>query len=234
MDESQAAHLARMDTCANRSQRPMSGWCRGFARQAMKRPSVTAGGVVSGANRLACCRRSRPGSPAMIAGDMPGPQPLARIFQRAALDGCRGVDSRPASGADAPCARRLACSAATRCRRSRRRRAKMAHAFDALTPSAATGWGSPTRRRHHQRLPAWRVGDRARHPPQPAGEADARRRADAAQWCCRLRPQRRRFRNSPFLEIPSIRAASSTRPCVLSSALLTIVCSSSSTAAGSG
>ena len=68
-----------------------------------------------------------------------------------------------------------------------------------------------------------------------AGVVDCGRRLGRAsvRTTC-PRPQRRRFRNSPFREMPSSREASSTRPCVRSSARRTIICSSMSTAAGSG
>ena len=73
---------------------------------------------------------------------------------------------------------------------------------------------------------AWSGWRTRRHGPA------ARGRARSQETC--PRPQRRRFRNSPLREMPSSREASSTRPCVRSSARRTIICSSISTAAGSG
>ena len=74
----------------------------------------------------------------------------------------------------------------------------------------------------------------ARHPPAVVLRRRAREAGPAVRMRRRGGPQRRRFRNSPFREMPSRRAAFSTRPCARSSARRTIACSSSSTASGSG
>ena len=183
---------------------------RGASDEAAER--LPAGRLVGGADRLACRGRHD-----AIRGDdrgrRAGGAAARRGLSRAAVgrDVAASIPDR-ARGTDAavppPAVRR------DRCGRSAGggRRAKMARAFDGLSPERGDRMGiTQSDRRHDQRLPARGVGDRPRHPPQQAGEAGARPGANSGGLCDR--PQRRRFRNSPFLEIPSIRAASSTRPC---------------------
>ena len=96
---------------------------------------------------------------AMIAGDIPGPQPLAESFRGAALGRDRGGDSRSAEGAlgRAPAARRQAqrCGLGARgigdedgaCLRRADVRTRRPHGRD------------QRRGRHHHRVSACRVGD---------------------------------------------------------------------------
>ena len=170
-----------------------------------------------------------------MSGDLPGAQPLDGDFRRAAVAEDRRDDSGSAAGAGERSAaagghandrdrraRSLGHDDGARARR--RRRANAARRTGISSPMVG---GRSTSTRSASGRPPTSSGTTSRRSRRWVGNCAAEGSPGVGivgyDACCR--PQRRRLRNSPFREMPSIRAASSTRPCVRSSACRTSVCS---------
>ena len=221
MEEGRAAHLARVrhlrEAFASANERLVAR-LRGASNEAAER-HVQGGWSAAQIGWHVATVSTR--FAAMIAGDLAGGAAAADTFRSA--PGRRLPSAIPERlQAPRPCIRRRRFERTEGGRGARGFRDEDGARLRRADFRARSRHGRhQCRRRDDQCVSDRRVGDGSHRPAQQAGETGARRGLTGPdQWCWTLRPQRRRFRNRPFREIPSIRAASSTRPCVLSSALL--------------